>query len=179
MQGRVKTGHQIENDRLDIIHPVGFLGRVAPGDKVEIFTMDVGGDPSRRVILGVLGDRATHPKIQEGEAIVYSPGNPKKFVRVYSQQGGAGARDAAAPRNGGGDSAEGVQIEGDTGSVSVKTKKKVKTEAGESTETKAPKHDFIGNHNVDGFGLYTKQVTAAEPIVAKHLATKGYVDSKI
>ena len=82
MQARFKTGERIENDKIDIMHPVGFLGRVAPGDKVEVFSMDVGGDPSRRVVLGVLGDRATHPKIDEGESILYSPGDPKKYIRV-------------------------------------------------------------------------------------------------
>src|SRR4051794_24156710 len=72
LQARICTGVEDENDRLDVLHPVGYLGRVKPGSKVEIFTMDVGGDPSRRVVLGVLGDREKHPKIDEGESILYT-----------------------------------------------------------------------------------------------------------
>jgi cytoskeletal protein CcmA (bactofilin family) len=85
MQARIKTGHGIENDRIDIMHPVGYLGRVQADDKAEVFTMDVGGDSSRRVVLGVLGDREHHPKIKEGESILYSPGDPNNFLRVFKK----------------------------------------------------------------------------------------------
>jgi hypothetical protein len=94
MEARVQTGEKIENDRLDWLHPVGFLGRVKPSKKTEIFTVDVGADPSRRVVLAVIGDRKTHPKIDEGESILYSPGDPKKYVRV--RKGAENGDDSAA-----------------------------------------------------------------------------------
>ena len=40
MQARIATGIKQENDRLDWLHPVGFLGGVKPSDKTEILTMD-------------------------------------------------------------------------------------------------------------------------------------------
>jgi hypothetical protein len=105
MQARIKTGHGIENDRIDIMHPVGYLGRVQPDDKAEVFTMDVGGDSSRRVVLGVLGDRKSHPKVLEGESILYSPGDPKNFLRVFKKppkkQNGGGEQQAEGGEEGG------------------------------------------------------------------------------
>jgi hypothetical protein len=106
MQARIKTGHGMENDRIDIMHPVGYLGRVQADDKAEVFTMDVGGDSSRRVVLGVLGDREHHPKILEGESILYSPGDPQNFLRVFkkpAKKGGKEGEESGGGEEGGGD----------------------------------------------------------------------------
>ena len=82
MKGRVKTGVDIENDKVDIVHPVGYASHIPSGEKVEVITADVNGDPSKRVILAVIGDRDKHPKVAEGESVVYQPGNPKRIMRV-------------------------------------------------------------------------------------------------
>src|ERR1700755_976231 len=84
LRGRVKTGHEIENDQLDIVHPVGYIAHVKPGEKTEVITLDVGGDSSRRIIIAVIGDREQHPQPDEGENWFYAPGDKKKFVRIKS-----------------------------------------------------------------------------------------------
>ena len=145
LKARVKTGERIENDRLDWLHPVGFLGRVKPDDKVEIFTMDVGADTSRRVVLAVIGDRAKHPKISEGESILYSPGDPKKYVRVYKkqqQQGGGGGGGGDGGGGGGGEekeSKEGIHTDADDLPITSNTKDSYQSNAdkGQGFTTKA------------------------------------------
>jgi len=145
MQAKVKTGEKIENDRLDIAHPVGFLGRNKPGDKVEVLTMDVGGDTSRRVVIGVIGDREHHPKIEEGESILYSPGDKKKFVRVYKkpQQDGQGGGGGGGDGGGGG----GQQSE---------SKEGIHTNADDLPITSNTQDTFQGNAD-KGQGFTTKQ----------------------
>src|SRR5215813_7927715 len=71
LRARIKTGEKIENDQIDIIHPVGYVAHVAPSGKTEVLTMDVGGDTSRRVVLAVMGDREYHPQPDENEAFFY------------------------------------------------------------------------------------------------------------
>jgi len=193
MQGRIKTGVEIENDRLDWLHPVGFLGRVKPGDKVEILTMDVGADPSRRVIAWVLGDREHHPKIEEGESILYSPGDKKKFVRVYKKpqqdQGGGGGGGGRA--DGGGDgqqseSKEGIHTNADDLPISSQTKDTYQSnadkgqgfstqanfdiKAGQNTQFEAAKHVRKGTTYRDG-DTYTNGVEHATDHVAGGGAT--------
>src|SRR3954452_174546 len=129
LQARVKTGDSIENDKLDVLNPVGFVGRVKEGEKVEVFTMDVGGDPSRRVVMGVIGDREEHPKVDEHESALYSPGDKKKFVRVRKGKkqgsGGGGQQlSAAQPYAEYGQGKEGaIEVEGDEVPISTNTKK--------------------------------------------------------
>jgi hypothetical protein len=84
---RFKTGVNIENDKIDWIHPVGYAANVKPSEKHEIIACDIGADPSRRVCLAVMGDRDKHPHVDENESVQYSPDDPKKFMRVR-QDGG-------------------------------------------------------------------------------------------
>lgn len=161
MQARIKTGDGIENDRLDIMHPVGFLGRVKEDEKAEVFTMDVGGDPSRRVVMNVLGDREHHPKIDEGESILYSPGDKSKFIRV--RKGGQNSRaDAGYGEN----RAGGIEIDGGDVPISTKTQKTITTsaedniitsttkaivqKAGQGISRKGERHNFDGDVNIKG-----------------------------
>ena len=165
LQARINTGVENENDRLEWLHPVGYLGRVKPGPKVEIFTMDVGADPSRRVVLHVIGDRETHPKIDEGESIHYTPGDPKKFIRIRKGQKDDGSGDANA-NYGENKKPGGIEINGDNVPISTKTKKGITTEADEDITTKSKKsiiqeagegmtrkaksHTFEGDVNIKG-----------------------------
>ena len=87
LQARVKTGAGIENDRIDVVQPVGFASRLPSGPKVEVITADVNGDASKRVVLAVIGDRANIPKVEEGEAQLYAPGDPTKRIKA-SKEGG-------------------------------------------------------------------------------------------
>ena len=105
LRARVKMGHQIENDKLDVLHSVGYVAHVKPSEKHEVFTLDVGGDSSRRVIGWVIGDREHHPQPDENEAFFYAPNNKKQFLRhkrKKDDQGGGGGNGAKAT-NGGGD----------------------------------------------------------------------------
>jgi hypothetical protein len=86
MQVRFSTGEKNQNDRIDIIQPAGFLGRHPPGEKTEIVTNDIGGDTSRRVATAVIGDREHHPKIDEAESILYSPGDKKNYMRIKGEK---------------------------------------------------------------------------------------------
>lgn len=87
LQARVRTGDGIENDNIDIMHPVGFASRLPAGPKVEVITADVNADASKRVVLAVVGNRADIPSVEEGEATLYSPGDPKKKITA-SKSGG-------------------------------------------------------------------------------------------
>lgn len=87
LQARVKTGVGIENDKIDIMQPVGFASRLPAGPKVEVITADVNGDASKRVVLAVIGDRDNIPKVEEGESQLYAPGDPTKRVKA-SKEGG-------------------------------------------------------------------------------------------
>jgi len=136
LKARVKTNEVIENDKLDVLHPVGYIGRVKPAEKVEIFTMDVGGDPSRRVVMSIIGDREEHPKVDEGESALYSPGDKKKFVRVRKgpEQSGGG-QQAGKDYGQGKDGA--IEIEGEQVPVTTNTKKSITSTAKESITSKA------------------------------------------
>jgi phage gp45-like len=129
LKGRVKTGDAIENDKLDIVHPVGYVSHVKASEKTEVITADIGGDSSRRVILAVIGDRAAHPKPEEGESIQYAPGDPKKRVSVKKEGG--------------------ISIDADDQPVEIKTKKKLSQEA--------ESHHFKGTVNIDGDLRISKQ----------------------
>lgn len=90
LRGKVQTAEKILNDELDILHPVGFVSHVKNDEKCEILTQDVGGDPSRRAITMVMGDREQHPQPDEGEAWLYAPGNKKMFARIKMKKQGGG-----------------------------------------------------------------------------------------
>jgi phage gp45-like len=63
--------------------------------------------------------------------------------------------------------------------INTKAGETIANKAGQLISHIAGKHDFTGDMLVKGFGEFTKQVSAAAPTLAKHLATKGYVDSLI
>ena len=96
LKGRTILGEEIESDNIDIVHPVGYVSHVKPGDKCETLSCDVGADASRRIVLMVMGDREEHPQPDEGEAFHYAPGNKKQFIRhkKKSDQGGGGGGGA-------------------------------------------------------------------------------------
>ena len=173
MQARIATGIKQENDRLDWLHPVGFLGRVKPSDKTEIFTMDIGGDPSRRVVWAVIGDREYHPKISEGESILYSPGDKKKFIRVYKkpQQGQGGASEEKESKEGIHQDADDLKIttttkdtfsnKADKG-IGNETEKNFTIKAAGNTQFEAQKHIRVGDHHIQGTQYVAGTVNAAD-----------------
>lgn len=90
LKGRLINGFERENDQLDIIHPVGFSAHVKADDKCEVFTVDLGGESSRRVIWPVIGDREKHPQPDEGESYIYAPDKPDMYTRIKKGNGGGG-----------------------------------------------------------------------------------------
>lgn len=129
MKGRVKTGVGIENDKIDIVHPVGYVSRLPAGEKVEVITVDVNGDPSKRVVLAVIGDRATHPKVDEGEAVLYQPGKPERIMRVNGS---------------------GISIDGHDQPINMKTQKAMNLESGEPFAMKSPGYTWDGPQTFNG-----------------------------
>jgi hypothetical protein len=107
LRARCKTGDELENDKLDIMHPVGYVAHVKPSEKTELITMDVGGDSSRRVIAWIVGDREYHPQPDEGEAFYYAPGEKKQFLRIkkkrdqQQRQGRAADEDSSGNKDSG------------------------------------------------------------------------------
>jgi len=159
LRGRVKTGDGIENVDLDIMHPAGFMSRLKPGPKVEVITADVNSDASKRVILAVIGDRANHPQVGEDEAMMYSPTDPKKNMKV-SKSGGLNIDMDDAPIAM--KTSEGLDIKAKTmdlleGSISVDEEGNV-TFKGNLTIGK--------NLTVKGNVVVTGTVTAADYITA-------------
>lgn len=148
LQGRVLTGDGIENDKLDIIHPIGYIAHVKPTEKTEVLTLDVGGDSSRRVILAVFGDREDHPQPDEGEAFYYAPGNKKIHMRVKMKKSGG----AQAMSNGSQDSGrpEGIHTDADDTPITTKTKKSFSLEAPEGINLKTDIHTFEGDVVIKG-----------------------------
>jgi hypothetical protein len=140
LRARVKTGEGIENDRLDVVFPVGFTAHVKAGPKVEILTTDVGGDPSRRVVLSIFGDREQVPIAEEGEAFFFTPGDKSKFVRIKTN--GAAARAAGR--------AAGLEISVGDIPISMKTDKGFSLEATEGINLKSDNHVHEGNFTVKG-----------------------------
>ena len=136
LKARVVTGNGMENDKLDVVHPVGYVAHVKPSDKAEVITLDIGGDSSRRVVLAVLGDRATHPKPDEGEALLYAPGNPAIAVR--------------AKMAGGGDHPAGIHMDASDQPMSAKTTKSYSIEATEALNLKSDKHTIEGDVLIKG-----------------------------
>jgi len=148
LKGRVITGDGIENDKLDIVHPVGYVAHVKPSEKTEIITMDIGGDSSRRVILAVLGDREFHPKPDEGEAFLYAPGNPKISIRTKmagDQQGRANGGESTDSGR-----AAGIHMDASDQPISAKTEKSWSVEAKEAINMKTDKHTFEGDVLIKG-----------------------------
>lgn len=87
LKGRIKTAEKgRENDNLDILFPVGMVGHVKPSEKCEAFTMDIGGDPTRRVIMSIIGDRETHPVPDENEVFLYAPCDKKVHTRFKKKR---------------------------------------------------------------------------------------------
>jgi len=142
LKARVITGDGIENDKLDVVHPVGYVAHVKPSDKSEVITLDIGGDSSRRVVLAVLGDRETHPKPDEGEAFLYAPGNPAISVRTKMAGGASGARDSGR--------VAGIHMDSADQPMSAKTTKTFSVEATESINMKTPNHTFDGDVLIKG-----------------------------
>jgi hypothetical protein len=179
LQVRFKTGEKIENDRIDMVHPVGFLGRNKPGDKVEVLSMDIDGDTSRRICFMTIGDREHHPKIDEGESILYSPGDKKKFVRVRKGD------QNSSPNNEYGKNRSGA-IETDADDLPVmsttkdaysnKADKGIGNEtganftvkAGSNTQMSAAKHIRQGEHHISANAFVNGKHHAAD-----HLAGGG------
>jgi len=146
LTARVQTGEKIQNDRLDVIHPVGYVAHTPPGDNTEVITMDVGADTSRRVVLAIMGDRDTHPQPDEGEAFLYAPGDKGMFVRV--KKAGSQSRD----RSGNSDSgrAAGVHIEGKDQAISATSTKSFSVDAKEGINLKTDKHVLEGDVLIKG-----------------------------
>lgn len=145
MRGRVRTGDGIENDNLDIVQPVGFASRLPSGPKVEVITADVNGDASKRVILAVIGDRATHPKPEEGESIQYAPGDPTKKMSVSKGKG--------------------VSIESGDQPIAMSTDKGLSMKAKEGA-------DLFDTINIDAEGNVTIK---GNLILEKNLTVKGSI----
>src|SRR5262245_23882072 len=100
LRGRIKTGEKLENDELDIVHPVGYVAHVKPEEKAEIITLDIGGDTSRRVILAVMGNRKYHPQPDEGEVYTYAPGDKKIYNRMKMKKEGGDSPPSSNGKSG-------------------------------------------------------------------------------
>jgi len=148
LKARVKTGEKIENDQLDVIHPVGYVAHVAPSDKTEILTMDVGGDTSRRVVLAVMGDRAYHPKPDEGEMYMYAPGDNGVHVRIKKAGSGAQSRDASGNRDSG--RAAGIHLEGKDQAITATSTGSFSVDAKAGINLKTDNHTLDGNVTIKG-----------------------------
>jgi hypothetical protein len=155
MQVRFKTGEKLENDRIDLVQPAGFLGRTKPNDKVEVISMDIGGDTSRRVCMGVIGDRQWHPKIEEGESILYNPGDASGFVRVYKkpQDGGGASTGEFTPQAladmHAAESQEGIHANHEK-AITETTKDTHSVKADKGQQREAPVFVYKGNFLVQG-----------------------------
>jgi phage baseplate assembly protein V len=146
MQARVKTGDGIENDKIDVMHPAGFSSHWPAGNKTEVITADVNGDASKRVVLAVIGDRAKHPKAAAGEAMLYSPDDPKKRI--------------SASKTGG------ISMEADDAPISMKTDKGIKMEAKEGANLLDGAIEIDAEGNVTFKGNLT---------IGKNLTVKGNI----
>lgn len=161
LRARVKTGVDIENDRLDVIQPVGFSAHVAPGPGTEVLTLDVGADPSRRVVLSIFGDRATHPQPDEGEVYFYAPGDPTRYIRI-KRAGDSQSRSVTARDSG---RETGLEISMGDLPVVIRTDKTVLIESPEGVTIKAETVRIEGDLRVTG------EVTARIDGGAVHLST--------
>ena len=136
----MRTGDGVENDDLDIMHPVGFASRLPAGPKVEVITADVNGDASKRVILAVVGNRADIPSVEEGEAKLYSPGDSKKSMSV-SKTGG-------------------IKMEADDTPISMSTDKGMSMKAKEGASLfDSIEVDKDGNVTIKGNVIFEKNLT--------------------
>jgi phage baseplate assembly protein gpV len=161
---RLSTGHQNTNDKIEHVQPAGFLGRHAPGEKVEILTKDIGGDTSHRVA-EVIGDREHHPKIDEAESILYSPGDKQNYMRIKGtkkEQQGQGRHGSGAefedPYDGDGKedkNPKGIHAASEADEThTIKGTHQVHAE--KDVRAKAPKIHFKGEVHIDGT-LFVKQ----------------------
>lgn len=146
LRGRVKTGDGIENSDIDIMHPAGFISRLKAGPKVEVITADVGSDSSKRVILAVVGDRENHPQVGEDEAMMYSPTDPKKSVKISK--------------------AGGISMDADDAPLAMKTQKSMQLQAKEGANILDGAIEIDADGNVTFKGNLT---------IGKNLTVKGNI----
>lgn len=197
LRARVKTGHEIENDKIDVMHPVGYVAHVKPGEKTEVLTLDVGGDSSRRVVLCVVGDREYHPQPDEGEGWIYAPGDKALFMRVKKEkEGGGGGGGGSTDGDGGsqdsgrvagmhwdakdqkasGQTKETIQIKGDKGQ-GYSTKGNFDVQASNATQFAAAQHlrkgDWVrqGTEHVGGVIHAQDHVAGGDATVSPVAAT--------
>lgn len=172
LRARVKMGDAIENDKLDIIHPVGYVAHVKPTEKTEVLTLDVGGDSSRRVVLAVFGDREYHPQPDENEGFYYAPGEKKQFLRMKKKKdsgggggGGGGDKDSSGNKDSGriagmhfdqlqekvtGTTENSFQNNADKGQGFTTSKGSLEIRAGQNTQFQAAQHIRKGATYRDG-----------------------------
>lgn len=163
LKARVRTGVAVENDKLDVLHPAGIVSHPKPDAHCEVFTMDVSGDASRRVVLSIIGDRANHPAPDEGETIIYAPNDKKKFISIKSSNGATGHAARSSGRQ------DGVHIAVDDQPFSINTQKEVSIDAQEGIALTsengitlhAPTVTIVGDLVINGALRVTGVVTAA------------------
>lgn len=185
LRGRVKTGEKVENDQIDIVHPVGLVSHVKASDKHEVLTMDPFGDSSKRIVWMVMGDREKHPKPDENETWHYSPNEPKQFMRFKKkkddqeqQQSRANDdKDGSGNRDSGRE--HGMHWDGLESRVTGTTKKSfanradegqgfetsqgsLTIKAGQNTQFEASKHLRKGEHHIEGTSYVSGIVHAAD-----------------
>jgi len=124
---------------------VGYVAHVKASEKTEVITLDIGADSSRRVVLAVLGDRATHPQPDEGEAYYYAPGNNKIAIRIKTADAGAAS---ATTRNSG--RAAGIHMDSADETISAKSTKSFSVEATEGINLKTNLHTLDGHVLIKG-----------------------------
>jgi len=180
LKARVKSGKYIENDEIDIIHPVGYVAHVKGSGKHEVLTMDVGADTSRRVVMTVMGDRENVPQPDENEAFLYAPDDKKMFMRFKKQrsqqQRANGGKDSSGNQDSG--RPDGMHWDGKDQKVSGTTEdtfqnnaeggqgystgKNFTVKAGANTQMEASKHARKGDHYRDGTDYVKGVVHAAD-----------------
>jgi hypothetical protein len=166
LRARVKMGHKMENDKLDVLHPVGYVAHVKPSEKTEVFTIDVGADASRRVIAWVIGDREQHPQPDEGESFHYAPGNKKMFARhKMKKEGGGGGNGSGG--GGGSDDMDGQTK--DSGRVAGFHYDAEKEKMSGTTEnvSKLNADKGIGNNTGGNFDIKSANATQFESQTAR------------
>jgi len=202
LKGRTILGEEIESDDIDIVHPVGLVSHVKPGDKCETLSCDVGADASRRIILMVMGDREQHPQPDEGESFLYAPGEKKQFIRHKKKkdQGGGAGGQAARAGNGqsegrtkdsgrvtgmhwdgleekvSGQNKETFQMKADKG-MGYKTDGNYDIKAANATQFEAGKHVRKGSTYRDG-DTYTQGIEHASDHIAGGGASVGSLPTR-
>lgn len=69
---------------VEIVHPIGFSSHPSPGENTEVLLQESGGEHSRLMAVGMVGDADKQARPKRGEGILYSPDKPEYRITVKS-----------------------------------------------------------------------------------------------